>query len=230
MLGDSLISPTFLSRLDDMVNPQMSTGNLRQVFIALEMNPTPTSERVCLQALASADFTANPSRPAFALAALAAVRPLSAAAESAFVRTNALGHFQSNGPLLAANGSPRSIALLESQLADRGHALEDRIDLARQSLVPYRTRLALVEMVDRLSRRPDMEPDLIAALAECLYDYRPEAWYGKRRRPPAAPDWKGASPEAKRAARDLGKRLLAIPPKIDAALQKAIRTTLASLD
>lgn len=228
-LADSLAAAPFLARLDDTANPQTATLNVREVFLALEGNPSAASERLCLKALASPAFAGNPSRPTHALAALAAVKPMSAAAESVFAASNVQGHYNSNGPLLAANGSPRAIGLLESMFADRGQALEDRIDLARRSIVPHRTRLSILQGVERLIERKDVEPGLAIALAECVFEYKPTVWYGKRRAPPEAPSWDAAPPDSRRAAKSLGDRLLASRHKLPDSLRAAIKSTLSRL-
>ena len=123
------------------------------------------------------------------LDALAKVRPMSAEGEAVFSRTNSAGYVWRNGPLLAGNGSPRATALLQAMFADPSLRVVDRIAMSREALVPHRTSLATVRLVDSLTLRPNLEPELALALAECLFEYRPVEWYGKRRNPPAAPDW-----------------------------------------
>lgn len=98
----------------------------------------------------------------------------------------------------------------------------------REALVRHRTTVATVRLVGTLTRRPDLEPELATALAECLYDYRPDEWYGKRRLPPIAPSWKGATTEARNEAAALGRRLLSsrkdLPERLRTAIESAIGT------
>ena len=226
-LGKLLSEPAFLARLDDTTNPQLAFSNLNPVFLALAKNPSKATESVCLRVLSTRAFQASSERIFFALPALAAVRPMSAAGAAVFSRTNAEGFYGANGPLLAANGSPRAMALLRTMFADRSKPVADRIEMSREALVPHRTALATVRLVDTLTRRPDLEPELATALAECLYDYHPE-WYGKRRRIPIAPPWKDASAEARLEAAKLGRRLLAsrkdLPERLRAAIESVINS------
>jgi hypothetical protein len=224
-LGKLLTEPAFLARLDDTANPQLAFSNLDRVFSALAKKPSAATESLCLRVMAAETFTAKTERIFFVLPALAAVRPMSAAGAGLIAKTNAEGYYALNGPLLAANGSPRAMALLEAMLADRSGRVVDRIDMSREALVPHRTALATVRLVGALTRRPDLEPELATALAECLYDYHPE-WYGKRRSFPIAPPWKEASAEARSEAADLGRKLLArkdLPERLRAAIESAIK-------
>ena len=230
-LGTLLSEPAFLARLDDTTNPQLAYSNLNHVFSALAMHPSRATESVCLRVMSATVFQVRSERFFLALPALAAVKPMSAASASLISKSNAEGYFGSNGPLLAANGSPRAIALLQAMFADRSHRIADRIDMSREALVPHRTALATVRLVDTLTRRPDLEQELVVALAECLYDYRPNEWYGKRRVLPAAPSWKDATTEARREAAKLGRKLLSsrkdLPEPLRANIESAIRAASA---
>jgi hypothetical protein len=222
-LGRFLVSPAFLARLDDTGAAQLAYSNLGQVFAALAKIPSPATESLCLQVLAAGTFKGNADRVFFALPALAAVRPMSAAGAAVFSATNVEGFFGVNGPLLAANGSPRAMAILTGMFRDSSHRVADRIDMAREGLVPYRTALPTLRLVDSLTRRPDLDPELAIALAECVFDYRPEAWYGKRRNPPAAPPWAKAPAPSRREAARLGERLLGAHPDWPENLRRAIQ-------
>jgi hypothetical protein len=79
-------------------------------------------------------------------------------------------------------------------------------------------------MVGRLVEG-QVESDVALALAETIFDSQPDRWYGKRRNPPQVPSWKTASPEAQRAATDLGRRLLA-RKDLPATLRTEIEATL----
>jgi hypothetical protein len=226
LLGDSLSTASFLARLDDSTNPQMAAQYLRAVFQALEKNPSSATEALCLKVMAAWTFTEPLSKANYALPALAAVKPMSPAGESLFAESNRQGYFAFNGPLLAANGSERATALLESMFADTSQSVTERIAMAREAVVPHRTKVSTVRVVDRLAGRPGLEPELVVALVECLYDYKSLEWYGKRRRPPEAPSWKKAAPEARREAAKLGRRLLAERKDLPESLRSAIKAVL----
>ena len=206
-LGDLLTTRAFLDRLDDTREPQAANSNLDQVFLALAANPSAMTEALCLKVIASAPFVEEPDRQFFALPALAAVRPMSSETAAVFEKANGQGSWSFNGPFLATNGSERALALLESMFADRAQRNDERVALARESIVPNRTQLGILAMVGRLVEG-QVESDVALALAETIFDPEPDRWYGKRRNPPQAPSWKTASPEAQRAATELGRRLL----------------------
>jgi hypothetical protein len=206
-LGRLLASRPFLARLDDLDAPQAATFNVRRVFLALAARPSQSTEAVCLQAATSTDFIDDPARTRYALEALAAVQPMSPGGEALFRRMNEQGFFAFDGPLLAANGSDRAVSVLESMLADRSQSVVERVALAREAIVPNRIKRSVVDMVDRL-RKHGIETELLLALAECIFEYRPDEWYGKRRNPPQAPSWSAATQEARQAVIALGRRLL----------------------
>jgi hypothetical protein len=221
-LAAMLASEDFLRRLDDVDAPQLATVHVRQVFSILAEHPSAATEKLCLRVALSEPFMADEARVLAMLRALAAVRPMSAAGEAAFRKQNAEGYAASNAVWLAANGSPRAVGLLEATLADGSMSIADRIDIVRHAIVPYRVRRSVIELAERLVER-SVDPTLVVALAESLYDYRPDEWYGKQRNPPKAPDWKTAKPEAARAAVLLGRRLLS-RTDLPVRLQKSIRT------
>jgi hypothetical protein len=220
-LADWLATDEFLKRLDDTDVPQLATVHVRQVFAALAEHPSPAAERLCLRVADAPAFMADEARTLVMLRVLAAVRPMSTPTEALFRKLNAEGYAASNAVLLADNGSPRALGALEAMLADAGASVDDRIDIARHAIVPHRIERSVVELVQRLVERP-VEPGLIVALAESIFDYRPDEWYGKRRNPPKAPDWKTAKPEAARAAVALAGRLLArsdLPERLHTVMQ-----------
>jgi hypothetical protein len=223
-LGDLLASRAFLARLDETSNPQLAVFNLRRIFLALAESPSPMTEALCLKVMTADAFVEGSDRQIFALQALAAVRPMSPATAAVFEKMNGQGYSGFNGPFLAANGSDRALALLESMFADRAQPEDERIALARESIVPNRTQPGIVGMVGRLVGG-SLETEVRLALAESLYDYQPDRWYGKRRNSPLAPSWKTASPAARRAAAALGRRLLA-RKDLPAPLRTAIKSAL----
>jgi len=223
-LGDLLTSRAFLARLDETSEPQAAYSNLNQVLLALAAKPSAVTEALCLKVMASAPFVEEPERQFFALPALAAVRPMSSETAAVFEKANGQGSWSFNGPFLATNGSDRALAILEAMFADHTQRRDERVALARESIVPNRTQPGIIAMVGRLVEG-QVESDVALALAETIFDSQPDRWYGKRRNPPQAPSWKTASPEAQRAATELGRRLLA-RKDLPAALRTEIEDTL----
>ena len=222
-LGDLLVTRRFLGRLDVLDDPQRKLTNLSQVLAAIKANPTEEKGRLCEALAANPVFLADPDRMMFLLPALAAVRPMTAGAEAVFRSTNADGFFNANGPLLAANGSERAVALLESMFADRSQRADDRVSMAAESIAPNRTKESIVRMVDRLWERP-VETEVLIALAEAIFEDHPE-WYGKRRNPPVIPDLRTAPREAREAVATLGRKLSKrsdLPPSLRAAIQAVV--------
>lgn len=219
-LGDLLTTQQFLARLDVLDDPQRDITNLSYVLGALKANPTEAPGRLCEALATNPVFLANDDRMLFLLPALAAVRPMTAGAEAVFRATNADGLFNGNGPLLAANGSERAVTLLEAMFADRSQRLDDRVDMAHESIVPNRTAVSIMRMVDRLWEQP-VEREVQLALAEAVFEDHTE-WFGKRRNPPVAPDWSTATREAREAAAELGRKLSErgdLPASLRAAIQ-----------
>jgi hypothetical protein len=194
-LGDLLASSAFLARLDETSHRSLAYSNLNQVFLALAANPSVMTEALGLKVLASAPFVEDPDRQFFALPALAAVRPMSSETAAVFEKANGEGSWSFNGPLLATNGSDRALAILESMFADHAQRRDERVALARESIVPNRTQPGIIAMVGRLVEG-QVESDVALALAETIFVSQPDRWYGKRRNPPQVPSWKAASPEA----------------------------------
>ena len=205
-LSSHLGTRAFLERLDESANPQLAQYHLQRVFEALAAHPSPAVERLCLRLADAREFSARGSRMVLLLRALAAVKPMSEAGARLFVRTNANGHYSSNGPLLASNGSPRAMGVLEAMFREKDRPLDERVGLAHRSLVPVRSSLEVARVVDRLASA-DIPGGLRAALLESLFDYRPAEWFGKAGQPPVAPSWSAASSGARALARSLAARM-----------------------
>ena len=72
------------------------------------------------------------------LRARAAARPMTEETVAVFRRANAEGNFSVSAILLADNGSPRALALLESMLADRSVPAARRVDGMHLAVYPHR--------------------------------------------------------------------------------------------
>ncbi len=214
----------FLARLDDLANPQRRLFHLHNVFAALEATPSPASESLCLTLAANPEFTAEPVRLNYLLAALAAVRPMSEPAAALFRTTNTEGYFTVNGPLLVANGSPRALQLFESMMADPSVDAEQRIDVIRRSVLPYRTRLPVLHTVEHLLGR-GLDTNVQVALLQSVFDYRSREWFGVERNPPKPPEWSSASPETLAFVVELGKkqeRRKDLPDSIEHSIKQTV--------
>lgn len=223
-LAAHLGQQSFLGRLD----PPGATTGLESIFRAIEEHPSEAGERLCVDLAANPDFGALPARMNFLLNALAAVRPMSAAGAEVFRKTARSGFLEVDGPLLAANGSPRAVEVLEEILADKTLDPDQRVSTSHWSIVPHRTDGPIVAMCARLLDRGRLSPEVAAAVAESLFDYRPKEWFGVRINQPSPPAWSLAGVAAKDAARQLGDRLLARPGLPD-LLRAVIERTLAEL-
>jgi hypothetical protein len=223
-LGVRFATGSFLNRLD---NPG-ETERLGRVFGALAAHPSQAAENVCTRLAFDAQFTSLPLRLNYLLTALAAVRPMSQGAARVFQQTSRNGYLEVNGPLLAANGSPRALEVLEGLLADRSLDEAQLVSMAHWSLVPVRTSPDIVAMSARVLNPDAAAPTVATAVAESLYDYRPGPWFGPRRNLPRPIPWAQASLQAKDLLRQLGTGLLK-RDHLDPSLRAAVERTLADL-
>jgi|HubBroStandDraft_4_1064222.scaffolds.fasta_scaffold246071_2 hypothetical protein len=226
-LGGLLSSREFLERLDDLRKPQEQLVHLGKVMLALQANPSPASEDVCVSLAGNPNFTAIPARLNYLLPALAMVKPMSARAADVFRRTNPDGFFSVNAPLLVANGSPRALEVFESMAADGSVDAASRIDVIRRSVIPFRISAAVLRSIERLLDR-EVEAPVQIALLESVFEYKPALWFGRVVSPPAPPPWEGASAEARKGAIAVGGKGLR-RTDLPASLRVAIGETIQLL-
>jgi hypothetical protein len=207
-LASHLGQGSFLRRLEPDRRGQPDGEHLLPIFRALAEHPSAASEALCVGLARNPEFTSVPARLNPLLNALAAVRPTSAEAATIFRETSHSGYAGVNGPLLARNGSPNALAVLEEIFADEGLGVETRVDLAHRSLLTVRTKAAVVAMCARLLTRRLDSSRVRLAIAESLFDYQPRAWFGVAMDQPVPPDWKLADEPARAALRSLGNTLL----------------------
>jgi hypothetical protein len=219
---------SFLRRLDPGQPEQSDGEHLLRIFSALTEHPNAATEALCVGLARNAEFVSVSWRLNPLLNALAAVRPTSAEAAAIFRETSHAGYVEVNGPLLARNGSPNALAVLEEIFADEGLDVDERIDVAHRSLLAVRTNVAVAEMCARLLARRLDSSRVRLAIAESLFDYQPKPWFGVAMDQPVPPDWKLAGEPARAALRSLGNALLG-QADVPASLRAAIRTTLAKL-
>lgn len=222
-LGKLLAEPSFLARLDDLNHPQANIAGLSQVLKAMEKNPSEVTGRICESLARDPDFLSDPDRKMFLLPALAAVRPLSRTGGAVFRTANAEGYFNSTGPLLVANGSPRALALFEEMVADSSKRPVDRVDLLHKSVLAHRTRGPVLAACLRLLVR-GLEPEVEAGLVETLFDYQEKRWFGVARYAPVPPPWNTAETAVLQSYLDAAKGLRR-PGRLPDNLQDVIEGT-----
>lgn len=227
-LASHLGQRTFLRRLDPGQPEQSDGEHLLRIFLALADHPNAATEALCIALARNPEFVSVSWRLNLLLNALAAVRPTSAEAATIFRETSDSRYVGVNGPLLARNGSPNALAVLEEIFADESLEADARVDLAHRSLLPVRTNAAVVAMCARLLTRRLDSCRVRLAIAESLFDYQPRAWFGVAMDQPVPPDWKLADEPARAALRSLGNTLLGQPDVPD-SLRATIRTTLEKL-
>lgn len=174
-------------------------------------------------------FLAEDDRKGLLLQVLAAVKPMSERTVTLFQQTNDDGYFAMNAPLLAANGSPRALALFESMMLERDVPIDRRIDCLHFGIVPRRTELPILQAADRILSRA-AEHALAMGVIESVFDYRP-GWFGLAVNSPTAPTWQGASENGLRLALALADKALArrdLKPALRQAVDRS-RGTIAQV-
>jgi mannitol/fructose-specific phosphotransferase system IIA component (Ntr-type) len=183
-LGDFLVRPDFLARLDNVEEPPERVAYLKEVFEPLIARPSPEVARLCLRLATQKEFDDDLRMP-FLLEALAQVRPMSADTVDLFRRTSEEGYFAFNAVLLAKNGSRPALDLFVAMMENRDHEPEERVDILHMGIAPNRTQLPILQMVAELLRR-DVESLVTAGAVESVYDYRGYEWFRTHAEPPPA--------------------------------------------
>ena len=217
----------FLERLDPPGAAGSPVVRLARVFRALALNPSPASASLGIALAGDPDFTAVPARLNHVLSALAAVRPMSEQAARIFRATGRTQYLEVNGPLLARNGSPRALQVLEELLRDDSLDAAQRVSMAHWALLPNRTKPRVIEMSGRLVNAR-ISRDVQVAIVESLYDYQPRRWFSVASGQPKPPPWSAAPAAARERLKSLGKTLLA-RSDLEPALRAAIQETLQQL-
>lgn len=227
-LGEFLVRGDFLSRLDDVTEPQERVVHLREVLAPLIEYPSPEVAQLCLRLAHEKEFGSDDLRRPFLLQALARVRPMSAETLELFSRTNQEGYFATNAWLLAENGSPRAIELLVSMMADRNVPPARRVDCLHMAVVRHRIELPMLEMAAGLLRR-DLEPDVVVGVVESVFDFRVE-WFKTHAEPP--PAWRSASDEALSfliVLSSQAKKLAGLPATLQESIDETVENARALL-
>jgi hypothetical protein len=190
-LGEFLASAEALARLDDLTSSSFKMSHLTRVFLVLEQHPTPSSAELCLRLIREPAFLAEDDRKIYLLPALAAVRPMSAAAAEVFRETNLQGYYNLNVRLLVQNGSPNALAVFEEMIRDYDVPAERRVDAVHAAVLPRRTELPVLQTAERLLFGVDN--DVVIGVIETIFDNRSREWFGPARNPPAPPPWDKSS-------------------------------------
>jgi hypothetical protein len=219
-LREFLSRRDFLARLDDHSEPGQKTMHLHTVMAPLIERPSPEVADLCLKLSEDPAFLEDDDRQTFLLDALARVTPMTAPTVEFFQRTNDEGYFAMNAPRLAANGSPLALELFASMMSDREVPWERRVDLLHMSIVPYRTRLAMLELSGKLLGE-DLEQPVATGVIESVFDYNWQ-WFGSH--PPPPPAWRSAADAVLRYLIDLGARAKR-RPHLAEPLQQSVDAT-----
>jgi hypothetical protein len=220
LLGQLLRDHSFLARLDDLSN--LKTAHLSRVMAALGEHPGPDVADLCVTLAGDAVFTAEGDRKSFLLDILAAVKPMSEQAAAVFRDSNEEGYFASNARLLAANGSPRALALFTSMMLDKAVPAESRVQCLHVGIVPHRMEPPMLQAVEGMLSHA-RERAIVNAAIESVFDYR-QQWFGLESRIMQPPDWEHATAESRRLALHLADMALA-RSDLSAALRQTVSAT-----
>jgi hypothetical protein len=224
-LGDFLTDAGFLARLDDLESPEFKRIRLSRVMKSVAAHPIPEVTGLCARLANDPTFLSDDDRMADLLPTLAAVWPTSAEGVAVFKQANAQGYFAKNALLLASNGSPLAMQLFEEMIADRKVRAGRRIDLLHHTVVGHRTAEPMLASVERLLAA-GLEPDVLAALVESVFDYQDKKWFGPARDAPRPVRWDGASDQALNHVLRIATKVRAgmgIPPALLATVDRTAR-------
>jgi hypothetical protein len=176
-----LRSPEFLSRLDT-VEEYASTGRrlrISMVLQALSMNAAPSAPAVLVQLGSSHAFLANDARVDFLIQYSQAIRP---APEDLVRFWDA--HCQPDDGFanltvatLVANGTEPALALLERKFADPRFEHEDKVSWMQANIYAHRNDPPLLLWCEHVFAGKTLADDLKLALAEVLFDPKPQQWF-----------------------------------------------------
>jgi hypothetical protein len=223
VLSEFLRRRDFLERLDP---PESSdpTSRFRGVLAVLSERPGVNVARACLRLVDEPVYLEH-DRKGMVLEAMAAAVPMTPDVAAAFERANDEGYFGYNALLLAKNGSPVALELFRSMMRNTDAELEERIEFIHKGILPYRTRLATLQLVNAMLD-DDLEAGAKTAAVEAVFDYKPE-WFGKHG--PTPPAWRSASDETLEYLIELGRRALQSQPSVADAIRETIELAEAQL-
>lgn len=221
-LADFLGRAEFLNRLDDTANNASYMRNLTVVFRALAEHPTETTARLCELVYAEDAFREKPGRLNLLLAALAAVRPVTANAADIFRTTSQQDFAEVNGPLLLQNGSQMALRVFEEIITFDWVEAYVKVDILHRAVLPMRTRLPVIEMCERILLE-ELDGEVRTGVLETLFDERSRLWFGPAIGAPMAPVWESAGTEALEYLLKIAERALAAG--VEEPLRGAVEAT-----
>jgi hypothetical protein len=222
-----LESDQFLNRLDSAEDYQGPPKQLRlaRILMALMTNPAPSSKEVLVSLTQEPRFTDFEPRQDLLIRATVSVRP--APMELARFWNE---HSQPDSPylhltifVLADNGSPNALALLERKMADPNLEDEDKVSWMRDPILRHRNEPPMLQMCGRLLSA-GLPAEIRPQLVEALVDYRLE-WYLSCE-PPQPPPRQAMSDEAKtllRAICNYALQKVPLDPRQKAMVEATLR-------
>jgi hypothetical protein len=177
----------------------------------------------------SREFLAHDARTRFLIEYSRAIRP----APEELVRFWD-AHFQpddgfsnSTAATLVANGTEPALHLLETKLADSRFEHEDKLAWIRTEIYAHRNDVPLLLWCERELAGRALGDDLKLALAEVLFDPKPQQWF-----PPASvvipPPLDQLSPEGRAVLERAGKQVL-LAPWATPELRRGVERTLMAI-
>jgi hypothetical protein len=223
----SLESESFLSRLDSAEDYLAPPKQLRlaRIMMSLMKNPAPSSKEVLVSLTQEARFVSFEPRQELLIRALVSVRPAPLDAARFWNE-----HSQPESPylhltifMLADNGSPNALILLERKMADPNLEADDKISWMRDPILRHRNEVPMLETCARMLGG-SLPADLRPRLVEALCDYRIE-WYLSCE-PPVPPPRHAMSEQARALLGAICNRALKdipLEPQVEVAVETTLR-------
>ncbi len=222
-LRTALLSPAVLDRLDSQEDYEHAGHRrlrLSRVLSELVATSGPGAGATLRALLTSRHFVDEPIREVYLLEFSAGLRPpppeLLAFWEAERDPDEGLPALVFDAVI--TNGSPKAIAVAEQMLADPRYDEEERVFWIRTTVLERRDDLVLLHGCTRMMAR-GVSLRLRIALAEVLFDYRPDEWHpiGLTHQPP---DRARLGIQSRRQLELLGRLALELP--IDDRLRERI--------
>jgi len=225
-----LHSSEFLLRMDsaEAYRGDPKRLNLWRVLDELARGKPETGHATLIELTRDASFISQPARVYLLIPACAAIRPAPPAVVK-FWDAHCLpedGFCNVTVDAIVENGSPPAIALLAAKLRDGRFEEEDRINWMRSSILTHRNDAPLLAACEELLKH-GLSDSLRLALAEALFDFKPEEWF----RPATVlnpPPRAAIGPEARATLDRIGEFVLA-NLKLSGGLAAKIRAELQAL-
>lgn len=221
-----------LDQLDEpKARDRSRTQDLRlaRVIEKLGQNASTNAGQTLATLACSEGFNASPQRQELLVRALAAHRPLPSEC-LAFLDAQAQPdsvNLHVAIEALCENNSAAAWEVIGRKLADGKIESEYKIAWLRGPILRQRRSAPMLTAAEKWLNDTALGHELRAALAEALFEYRPDEWYPGREGLPRPPEEKSVSSEATMILRRIGKIVSA--GDYPAAIQAAARRTLEKL-